>query len=321
MLRRPREHQVQAENRAVGGRIISREHLRGRSSHPANSHALELCGGRPHHRDCACSTDDVRARIRCRLTNRCLAGESQIMLLWRYLNVDAWERLAKDRRLPLSRIAGFEDGFECALPSFVALRRNPTDHKASKSLLASAMRERRSFASCWFADEHESIAMWDLFIGRGEPGVALAVFSEDLRKIVPVRGQFGPVQYARHDDPTATVAVDRPDLWPFYKLWGYRHEREVRLVVPDDPDLVECVADGRWGYLRGTHLLELARTIRVFAPRKSACDAMLEHVRAQAPTTTDVDRSKAYPTMYRRSDDDWWVEGMEPVLEWKHRMG
>lgn len=255
------------------------------------------------------------------VTNGRLAEDSQVMLLWRYLTVGAWERLARDPRLPLSRIAGFEDGFECALPSFIAQCKNPRDPEMAKLHLMEAMRERRSFASCWFADEHESIAMWDLFIGRGDPGVALAVFNEDLRKMVPGNGQFGPVQYARHDDPTTDVAVDRPDLWPFYKLWGYRHEREFRLVVPDEPELVEHDADGRWGHLRGTDLLGLARSIRVFAPQKSLCDAMLERIRAEVPSTTDVGRSRAYPTMYRRHNDDWWVEGMEPVPNWKLRMG
>lgn len=243
------------------------------------------------------------------------------MLLWRYLTLEAWDRIAEDPRLPLSRIAGFEDGFECALPSFIALRRNPADQDAAELLLASAMQERRSFASCWFADEHESIAMWDLFVGRGRPGVALSVFSEDLRKIVPTSGRFGPVQYARHDDPTAGLAVDRPDLWAFYKLWGYRHEREVRLVIPDDPELVDYVADGRWGYLRDTNLVEITRTIRVFAPQKSTCDAMLQRIGTEISPRTDLERSRAYPAMYRRFDDDWWVEGLEPVPNWRVRMG
>jgi hypothetical protein len=240
------------------------------------------------------------------------------VLLWRYLTEPAWDRLITDPRVPVTRIAGFDDAFECAVPAFVEGHR--TQFKDAQSLLKAAALERRKFASCWFAHEHESIAMWDLYVGRRNAGVAIAVLYAELQSLVPRGGLLGPVQYVRSDDASATVPLDRPDLWPFYKLWGYNHEREVRLVVPDDPAVVDIdFPEERWAHVRDTDLLCIVRMARVFSARKSAADVLGERVAAAAPGV-DVGRTRAFPKLYRRGEDDWWIEGMEPRPRWELRM-
>ena len=155
------------------------------------------------------------------------------MLLWRYLTIDSWRRLVDDQRLPLTRIARFEDAFECAVPMLSdgrLLGEAPVSSSSMEIDFYRAAQQRKKWASCWFADEHESIAMWHLYVGNGEPGVAISVLHADLAAAIPNGVDLAPVHYVRQNDSSAEVAHDRPDLWPFIKIWGYRHEREVRVV-------------------------------------------------------------------------------------------
>ena len=97
------------------------------------------------------------------------------MGLWRYLSVESWNRLAVDRRLPLSRIAGFDDWHECSVPMLWAAHASPGDPNFARSeeLWARRMSLLDQFASCWFNSDRESFYMWELFVGRGQPGVAI----------------------------------------------------------------------------------------------------------------------------------------------------
>ncbi len=242
------------------------------------------------------------------------------MLLWRYMTVDTWRLFERDPRLGLSRIAGFDDAFECSLPLLAATHRARAGDAPANSELTRLFNlgaeQRRKWASCWFADEHESIAMWQLHVGRGVPGVAVAVLHADLLAATPNAATTAPVHYIRPDDHSAEAAIDRPDLWPLVKAWGYRHEREVRLVVPEAHGDVEISEpSARWARLRSVDLRSMLRRCRVFDPNSASEVDVRRQVEAWAPGV-DVTPSRAYPVVYQGV----WRYGMDPGHNWTSQL-
>lgn len=260
-------------------------------------------------------------------------------VLWRYVDFGWWDRLVADPRLPLTRLAAFEDAFECSVVGWLH-RALPGGHDlATDQLFAdAAATQRLNFASCWFADDDESIAMWDLYVHRGprlrvtadllghvvgyQPGVAIAVERDDLQHLAPSGAILDDVRYVRPPIPLGTsFPWDSPRQWPFYKFWGYRHEHEVRLIVERTAP-IETTTNGRFGALNGTDLLSLVRCARVFSPRAREEDDLIARVKREAPHV-QIERTHAYPIMQRRYwDDEWWLDGMEPdpsETSWKKR--
>lgn len=237
-------------------------------------------------------------------------------MLWRYMQVADWMRISADRRLGLTRLGAFNDGFECQLPSFVQETRQmasgrPIDDAVAR-LHVAARRQMMNYASCWYADEQESIAMWERFVGRGRPGVAVGVLFDDLRRLVPAQAIFGPVTYVRLDDPDTDVCIDRPWLWPLFKLWGYRSEHEVRVIISRKDELLETDDDDRWGYLKGSDLMAIVRKVRVFAPTFSETQ-QLEKIVGET-IQSGVTFTSAYPHLFRFVDGVATFIGTAPIV-------
>ena len=240
------------------------------------------------------------------------------MLLWRYMSVETWQLFTSDRRLGVTRLAGFDDAFECMVPMAASVQRIGSDDATQdlEELFNAVAKERRRWASCWFADEHESIAMWELHVGKRAAGVAVAVLHDDLSAALPQEARIAPVHYVRPNDTSAEIVLDRPDLWPFVKLWGFRHEREVRIVLPDGhPDVEPTGRDDPWGRLNSIELPRLVRHARVFAPNSRDELALRSEVEAWAPESR-IEPSLAYPLIYHGE----WRYGMTPDENWASRM-
>ena len=185
------------------------------------------------------------------------------MFAWRYLSFESWARLEADPRLPVSRLSSFEDSSECMVPALALAARyyKPDYDKLPLSAIEAyhlGYVESDKYATCWFLDDHESIAMWDLYVGRDDqhmplPGLAIAVPFVDLLKLAPASSLAAPVRYLRYDDEAVDFQYGRPELWPFIKNWGYRHEQELRIVVDEAYGDIEVGPDPRWGWVRNTN--------------------------------------------------------------------
>lgn len=252
------------------------------------------------------------------------------VLLWRYYSEDGWRRLVDDHRLPVTRIAAFDDPWECMVPVLNHLHRNrPTGDDVDipaqpldETVFAPVVAQRQRFASCWFADDHESIAMWDTYVQHGPRfaplsgfrcGVALGVLFPDLNQLAhSVGATMSPVHYMRHDDLSTPVDVTRSDTFPFIKLWGYRHEREVRIVPPTSVVDVETGGDEMRGRVMGTDLMAAVSYVRVFAPEVDDEKRLIEEANGIVPAAK-VGAASAYPNMFRKLDGKWRRLGTYPL--------
>src|SRR6266487_3769194 len=99
--------------------------------------------------------------------------------LWRYMDLTRFLSLLENRRLFLPRADQFDDPYEGAWSrAGVTLLRDPKTNgglppQLVEQFLAHTEQLRRQmFISCWFASEHESAAMWKLYLQSPE-GVAI----------------------------------------------------------------------------------------------------------------------------------------------------
>lgn len=164
--------------------------------------------------------------------------------IWRYIDFTKLVALLDRRALFFAAADRLGDGFEGSLSKInVALRPELYPKISSSTLegLANARDQLRrfTFISCWNLSEHESAALWGLYVPP-QGGVAvrssflrltqsfpLAVGTEselDNRSI-----QVGQVRYANYEQ---TFIPESNMLWPFiYKRESFEFEREVRAVL------------------------------------------------------------------------------------------
>jgi len=96
---------------------------------------------------------------------------------------------------------------------------------------------RHTYISCWHESPHESAAMWKLYLSSAE-GIAIQTTFERLRE-----------SFSKTDRDIFIGKVDYYDpmleMWPegnilrqyLYKRKSFEHEREVRAIFQDQPEL------------------------------------------------------------------------------------
>jgi len=113
----------------------------------------------------------------------------------------------------------------------------PTEAKAAYRGLVAATRMCTAL-SCWHANDHESAAMWKLYLSSGE-GVAVRSSFNRLVGSFPRYHQepnalliyAGLVSYVDYD--TEIIPLNNA-YWPFvHKRMSFQHENEVRAVLHD----------------------------------------------------------------------------------------
>ncbi len=244
------------------------------------------------------------------------------MFAWRYLSFESWGRLASEGRLPVSQLSSFEDSSECMVPALaLATRFQKPDYENPPLSAIDAYHlgyvESDKYATCWFLDDHESIAMWDLYIGRDnerrpKTRVAIAVSVVDLMKLAPLGSLASPVRYVRYDDEGSDFQFERPELWPFIKNWGYRHEQEFRIVVDGSSGALDIGPDPRWGWVRNSDLLGIIKRARVFGARRETIEGMQRQV-GEVPDYHIVGQSRAFPDTFTAGRDGYaWHADFNP---------
>ena len=172
--------------------------------------------------------------------------ENENVKIWRYMDFTKLVSLIDSRELFFTRADRFDDPFEGSWP-----RINVTARQIIPSEVPEGQQENfaRSMASlgemnanwpqysainCWHMNEHESAAMWRLYLKSNE-GIAVQSTYSRFREAITDEEKvyIGVVKYIDYE----TEWIDAGNLLgPFvYKRKSFEHEREVRAVITKWP--------------------------------------------------------------------------------------
>lgn len=131
--------------------------------------------------------------------NRSIKGLEE-KKVWRYMSISKFISLIRTSNICFSRISCFEDPNEGRTKDYdkfvtdtrAALERGIKfegyeGNKVQELLERGENNRKNSFISCWHLNEEESVAMWDLYVGKSEPGIAIQTTVSTLNNIFPRR--------------------------------------------------------------------------------------------------------------------------------------
>jgi hypothetical protein len=172
--------------------------------------------------------------------------------LWRYMDLTKFLSLLENRSLFFPRADQFDDPYEGAWSrAGVALLRDPATsgglplHAVDHILKSAEDNRKQMFISCWFASEHESAAMWKLYLQSSE-GIAIQSDHDSLKMALeraPLRVRTTMVRYVDYDtEPIPFGNV----FFPFvHKRLSFAHETELRAIIWSREDVNKAqIADG-----------------------------------------------------------------------------
>lgn len=178
--------------------------------------------------------------------------------VWRYMDFTKLVSLMDSRHLFFNRADQFADPFEGSWPKINVAARQviPDDipEKARDSFQTEMAKlgdftrnlVRYKAINCWHMNEHESAAMWNLYL-KSDEGIAVQSTYRRLRDSIvdDEKVYLGVVRYIDYDKEW----IDAGNLLsPFvHKRKSFEHEREVRALVSRWP-----VADNKFDLERDT---------------------------------------------------------------------
>lgn len=176
-----------------------------------------------------------------------LQPDNEHMKVWRYMDFTKLVSLLDSRALYFARPDKFNDPFEGSYPKTnIEARRHPPreipleGHEAYRRVVPLLLAEmHRNWLgnvaiNCWHMNEHESAAMWNLYL-KSHEGVAIQSTYSKLREsfIEEERVYLGVVKYIDYD---REFFRNGNIFTPFvHKRKSFEHEREVRAVVERNP--------------------------------------------------------------------------------------
>ena len=162
--------------------------------------------------------------------------------IWRYMDLSGFLHLLDTESLHFTRADTLEDPFEGTLPvpnvdamrAFDESRRQEFgDWNATDTVISLYKAQRtQECVSCWHMNEHESAAMWKLYL-KSDEGIAIqstynnlvASFHETPDLVI----YAGMVQYL--DFQTQKINLNNILLPIMHKRTSFVHEREIRAVA------------------------------------------------------------------------------------------
>jgi hypothetical protein len=166
--------------------------------------------------------------------------------VWRYIDFTKFAYLLESRSLFFSRADKFEDPFEGSYPSSnIALRsqmlsmiaepgREQWKRELEKNWALNKVWPKYHAINCWHMNEHESAAMWKLYL-KSEEGIAIQSTYLRLKEsfLLPEPIYLGIMSYVDYD---RDIIADSNTFSPFlHKRKSFEHEREVRAIVTKVP--------------------------------------------------------------------------------------
>ncbi len=188
--------------------------------------------------------------------------DNEDVKVWRYMDFTKFVSLLDSQRLYFTRADKFDDPFEGSWPVInVDARMSapvaiPPEEQESFLQLMAKMGDinrclpKLNAINCWHMNEHESAAMWRLYLKSNE-GIAIQSTYRRLKEAIidDERVFLGVVKYIDYEQEW----IDAGNLLsPFvHKRKSFEHEREVRALVmkwpPGDSGLdfnQETITDG-----------------------------------------------------------------------------
>lgn len=166
-----------------------------------------------------------------------LPDDSQV--IWRYFSFPSFLSLILNNELYFRRCDKFDDQWDSRhsiLPLLLRQNIAPEEQKTSAiRVVLSEQEDLRSttFASCWYKDDQESAAMWEIYTARSS-GIAIqstvgslkAAFQSWKRRV-----WISSVEYRDLEDIPPSVLNN--SLVPFFfKRLEFKYEQELRVLVP-----------------------------------------------------------------------------------------
>ena len=164
--------------------------------------------------------------------------------IWRYMDIAKYISILQKKALFFPRANLLGDAFEgSATKAMVAareyiVRNKKTDPRLVQfinlpdnynDIVSGAHKNEvsKNCVSCWHMNEHESAAMWSLYMRSGE-GVCIQTTYAKLREALPECVLIGEVRYI--DYATEWFADDNMLNFIMHKRKSFEHERELRAV-------------------------------------------------------------------------------------------
>lgn len=188
-------------------------------------------------------------------------------MLYRYITIDKLFDFLLNEHLPLVRLNIFEDRLEGV--SIEHLRLNYISDELAKNIAEwvggsfkhlmgnvnptkrNNLKEKRelfqntNYANCWYINNHESVAMWQLYSGSDSVAIRIpykSLSNELIKKNFKLSGynyqnlQFGNISYYKFSDPVelGKIIIEK-EVMGFIKDYSFQHEQEFRLMVQTKP--------------------------------------------------------------------------------------
>jgi hypothetical protein len=142
--------------------------------------------------------------------------------LFRFLDFTKYVSMLDQRAVFFTRANHLADPFEGSHPrSWMGRTQDVED----------ADRRRESvLVNCWHANEHESAAMWRIYL-KSDEGVAIQATVERLESAFDSAAEGLYIGAVRYQDDERDSGLGRSELAPFFcKRKAFEYEREVRLA-------------------------------------------------------------------------------------------
>lgn len=172
--------------------------------------------------------------------------ENEEIRVWRYMDFTKFVSLVDSRRLYFTRADKFDDPFEGSWPKMNVVARQyvppeipPEAQDNFRRHMASMSEINRNWPkfnaiNCWHMNDHESAAMWKLYL-KSDEGIAIQSTYRKLKDAITDDEKFflGTVKYIDYESEW----IDAGNLLsPFvHKRKSFEHEREVRAVITKWP--------------------------------------------------------------------------------------
>jgi hypothetical protein len=226
--------------------------------------------------------------------------------IWRYLDFTKFVSLLETQQLYFPRADQFEDPYEGTWSSAgVRWLRNSQQNggsppyafaRADEKLISCTDQMRKEmFISCWTASEHESAAMWKLYLKSNE-GVAIRSDSNTLGTVLERSSLAIGISMVQYIDYDNTVISFRNSFFPFvHKRLSFAHESELRAIIWAILDVNQPqIQDGATSVSVEVAVEELVKSVRVSPTAPTWFGQLVEQVAQRYGLTAPVDRSTLY---------------------------
>jgi hypothetical protein len=154
--------------------------------------------------------------------------------VWRYVDVPKLVSLLQTKSLYFSRIDRLHDVHEGKIGRHAEAALRAAREEDSRfgafvdALPVSSRFARAHFVNCWCLHEHESDALWRIYGGVSNGGIALRTTYQRLVNHLPPTDFIGQVTYLDYD--ATSYRMDNVFHFIMHKRTQFSYEHEVRIV-------------------------------------------------------------------------------------------